>query len=89
LGKEYVYRPKSGFGIPIDEWLKDDQTGYLRDTLLLTPSPIYKYVERSFVQEIVEEHLSGGRNHCDKIWNLLMLDGWFQCVYSDKVQKDA
>lgn len=89
LGKEYVYRPKSGFGIPIDEWLKDDQTGYLRDTLLLTSSPIYKYVDRAFVKEIVEEHLSGGRNHCDKIWNLLMLDGWFQFVYSDKVQKDA
>jgi len=89
LGKEYVYRPKSGFGIPIDQWLKDDPTGYLRDTLLLTSSPIYGYMDRVFVKEIVEEHLLGRDNHCAKIWNLLMLDGWFRFVYSDKVQKDA
>jgi asparagine synthase (glutamine-hydrolysing) len=81
LGRKYVYRPKQGFGIPIDRWLRYDRKGYMTDTLLSPSSPIYDYVDRTFIDSMVREHQSGRLNHCAKLWNLLMLDGWLRYVY--------
>ncbi|MBM4305835.1 MAG: asparagine synthase (glutamine-hydrolyzing) [Deltaproteobacteria bacterium] len=81
LGREYVYRPKKGFGIPIDRWLREDRKGYIGETLLSSSSPIYDYVDRSVVTAIAQEHRSGHFNHCAKLWNLLMLDGWLRYVH--------
>jgi len=81
LGREYVYKPKKGFGIPIDRWLKEDRKGYIGDTLLSSSSPLYDYVDKSFATSITQEHRSGRFNHCAKLWNLLMLDGWLRYVH--------
>ena len=84
LGRDYVYKPKQGFGIPIDRWLREDRKGYMADTLLSASSPVYDYGDRTFVGSLVREHRSGRFNHCAKLWNLLMLDGWLRYVYQDK-----
>ncbi len=81
LGREYVYRPKRGFGIPIDQWLREDRKEYMANTLLSTSSPLYDYLDKSFVQSMAHEHQSGIGNHSAKLWNLLMLDGWLRYVY--------
>jgi asparagine synthase (glutamine-hydrolysing) len=84
LGRDYVYKPKQGFGIPIDRWLREDRKGYMADTLLSASSPVYDYGDRTFVASLVREHRSGRFNHCAKLWNLLMLDGWLRNVYQYK-----
>lgn len=81
LGRDYVYRPKRGFGIPIAQWLREDRRGYLADTLRSHSSPIYNYLNNDFVKTMVTEHQSGRFDHSAKLWNLLMLDGWFRYVY--------
>jgi len=81
LGRGYVYKPKRGFGIPIDQWLKEDREGYMADTLLSPSSPIYDYLDRALVHSLAREHRSGIRNHCAKLWNLLMLDSWLRYVH--------
>ena len=83
LGKDYVYRPKQGFGIPIDRWLREDRRGYMADTLLSSSSPVHDYLDRSLILSLSREHQSGRFNHCAKLWNLLMLDGWLRYVYRD------
>ncbi|CAD5370705.1 Asparagine synthetase (glutamine-hydrolyzing) [Rubrivivax sp. A210] len=69
-------RPKRGFSIPIDAWLRGplkpwadallDPVALRRDGLL-EPAP---------VQRLWSEHLSGTRNHSLSLWNLLMLQEW-------------
>ncbi|MCF8175746.1 MAG: asparagine synthase C-terminal domain-containing protein, partial [Burkholderiaceae bacterium] len=74
--RELIERPKQGFGIPLDAWLR----GPLRDwaeTLLdeqrlcdegfLRPEPI---------REKWREHLSGRRNWQHWLWNVLMFQAW-------------
>jgi len=85
LGREYVYKPKRGFGIPIDRWLKEDRKRYMADTLLTASSPVYDYLDRSFVQTMAKDHQTGRFNHCAKLWSLLMLDGWLRYVYRREV----
>jgi asparagine synthase (glutamine-hydrolysing) len=81
LGERYVYRPKQGFGIPVSRWLREDRAHYLQDVLVGSASPIFDLVDRYVVRRLVAEHLAGTRDHSAKLWNLLMLDGWFRNVH--------
>lgn len=88
LGREYVYRPKEGFGIPVSRWLRDDDAGYLRDTLL-GESPVFSLLDEQTVRGMVEEHRSGRADHAAKVWNLLMLDAWLRHVHAGSGASNA
>jgi asparagine synthase (glutamine-hydrolysing) len=81
LGLDYVYRPKEGFVIPVSRWLREDWSGYLHDTLNNNSSPVYDHLDKRVIQEVINAHLNGSKNNGQKIWNLLMLDGWFRHVH--------
>ena len=71
-----VERPKMGFGVPIDAWLRgplrewaEDLLGEksLREAGLLDPAPVRQYLA---------EHLSGRRNRQYSLWGALMVQAW-------------
>ncbi|MEI7608146.1 MAG: asparagine synthase (glutamine-hydrolyzing) [Rhodospirillaceae bacterium] len=70
-----IERPKMGFGIPIDSWLR----GPLREwsESLLEPSSLAEAgLEPTPIRRVWQEHLGGGRNWQYRIWTILMLQAW-------------
>lgn len=76
LPAEVFERPKAGFGVPIDSWLRGPLLGTLRETLLDQRFLDAGWVRRSAVERLIDEHAAGRRDHRHRLWALLWLGRW-------------
>jgi len=71
-----LYRPKHGFEVPIDDWLRGSLKEYALDHL--SPSVLRKggIFNPDYVEKLLKIHMSGYRNLGHKIWILLVFQVW-------------
>jgi len=78
LPREVLYRPKMGFGVPIDHWLKEELREFAYDTLLSVPATQRGLLKPNYVKTLLDEHTQGVRLHHTRLWGMLMLELWFR-----------
>jgi asparagine synthase (glutamine-hydrolysing) len=73
--KALVDRPKTGFGIPVDEWLKGPLRPWAED--LLSPAALADgLLDQAAVRRWFDEFLSGRRNSQHGLWAILQFQAW-------------
>jgi asparagine synthase (glutamine-hydrolysing) len=77
IPRDLMDRPKSGFGIPIGDWLRGPLRTWADDVLSTAQIQSDGLLNADLVQQTWAEHLSGKRNWTYKIWSLLMFQQWW------------
>jgi asparagine synthase (glutamine-hydrolysing) len=76
--KDLIERPKMGFGIPLDVWLR----GPLREWAesLLNPHRLKRegFLNAELIATTWREHLSGSRHWHFYLWSVLMFQAWLE-----------
>jgi asparagine synthase (glutamine-hydrolysing) len=72
LPKEILYRSKMGFAVPLSKWFRGALREEIYERILgpeMTDSGIFSV---PYLQQVLDEHVSGVRDNSAMIWSLLM-----------------
>ncbi|SFV60112.1 Asparagine synthetase [glutamine-hydrolyzing] [hydrothermal vent metagenome] len=72
--KNLIDRPKMGFSVPIEYWLRNELKDWADS--LLQKNKLNEYFDADIILKKFSEHLSGKRNWQYQLWNVLMFMSW-------------
>jgi asparagine synthase (glutamine-hydrolysing) len=76
LPKPILQRPKKGFPVPTEQWLRIPLKDLTHDVLLAPDSACRLYLNAAVLERIVMEHERGLANRDQEIWTLMIFEYW-------------
>mgnify|MGYP006437276891 CR=1 FL=1 len=73
-----INRPKKGFNIPVAQWLAGELRPLLMDLLSSARIEAQGIFNSSYIQTLIQEHISKRRDHRKLLWTLLVFQLWHQ-----------
>jgi asparagine synthase (glutamine-hydrolysing) len=71
-----VSRPKHGFELPIDAWLRGPLAETFEDAVLAPQARVRDFVDQAAARKLHRAHRSGAGRHGGVLWSLLVLARW-------------
>ena len=74
--KDLIERPKQGFGIPLDEWIKGPlKTDFYES--ISDENLSHQLLNKSSVKKMLDDHIGGKRNWQNQLWAIYSFQKWF------------
>jgi asparagine synthase (glutamine-hydrolysing) len=71
--------------VPVGRWFREGLQSYARE-MLLDPQTLKRgYFREAAVRQLLDEHISGQRNHGQRIWTLLTFEWWHRLFIDPSV----
>lgn len=75
---ELMERPKMGFGVPLEHWLRDKLRDWAEDLLDEKRIREQGILDPVLIQQKWQEHLSGKTSWAYHLWDVLMWQAWWE-----------
>jgi asparagine synthase (glutamine-hydrolysing) len=83
LPDQILHRPKMGFGVPIDHWLRHELKDMAYDTLLSSRAAGRGYFRPDTIRRMLDDHAAERCSWDALLWALLMLELWHRTYLDD------
>lgn len=74
--KKIIDRPKAGFSIPLDQWLRGPLRDWAEDLLDEQKLKSHENIDSDLIATGWKQHLSGSKDWSKSLWNILMFLSW-------------
>ena len=81
---ETYERPKSGFAVPIGDWIRGDLNNWAIELISDNSLGEHSLLNNDLVRKIFEQHNSKKFDHSEKLWAILMFQSWYR-EYKDSI----
>lgn len=78
LPHDLIYRPKVGFGLPINEWFIAGMSSFVEHAVFSSPLRQRGLFDYDFLESLWRQHLTGKVNYSFNIWSILNLSLWYE-----------
>jgi len=75
---DILYRPKKGFAVPVCGWFRGPLRQRIRDAVTSPLMGDTGLFDMDFLHRLVDEHISGRRDHAAVLWALLMFESFLR-----------
>ena len=76
IPRHLIERPKMGFGVPIDQWLRGPLRAWGEELLSVSRLQREGNLNAKLIRQRWDEHLQGRRNWQYSLWGVLMFQAW-------------
>lgn len=76
LPHQTMYRPKMGFAVPVQHWMRDTIKDLMMDTLTSKTFFDRGLIDETWLRATLNSHVSGRQNHGTRLWVLLCFEFW-------------
>ena len=78
LSDDILYRKKMGFSIPLGTWLRGPLREKVRAAVLNPALLDTGFFNQSYLEQMVDQHQSGLKDHSVSLWSVLMFDAFLR-----------
>ncbi|MES2330142.1 MAG: asparagine synthase (glutamine-hydrolyzing) [Bacteroidota bacterium] len=76
LPAKIINRKKQGFSAPDESWYRGENAEYIKKLLLSKKTVSYDFINPSYIEHIIHEHMDKRINHRLLLWSLMNFEWW-------------